>query len=185
MSRGASNDFNALTAGQTLEPFLAVEMLFDSPNEVRAWSGFGTLTIDGDDYTGAGTIMQVSAIEETSEIAARGANFTLTGIPSELVSLALSEPYQGRVVNVWFGLFDVTAGASEVIKMFSGLMDVMTINDDPNSVTITMSAENRLIQLERPNVSRYTSEDQKRKYPNDLGFDFVNDIQDKEIKWGG
>lgn len=129
--------------------------------------------------------MSISAIEETSEIAARGANFTLTGIPSEMVSLALSEPYQGRIVNVYFGLFDVTAGAQEVIKMFSGLMDVMTIQDDPNAVTITMSAENRLIQLERPNVSRYTSEDHKRTYPNDLGFDFVNDLQDKEIEWGG
>ena len=185
MSRGASSDFNTLTAGQTLEPFLAVEMLFDSPNEVRAWTGFGTLDIDGDDYTGTGTLMQISAIEETSEIAAKGANFTLTGIPSEMISLALSESYQGRTVNIYFGLFDVTAGAKETIKLFSGLMDVMVINDDPNSVTIGLSAENRLIQLERPVVSRYTSEDQKRTYPNDLGFDFVNDLQDKEIEWGG
>lgn len=186
MSRGASDDFNDLTAGQSLEPLLAVEMLFDS-DALRAWSGFGTLEIDGNDYTGAGTIMQLSVIEETAEIAARGASFTLTGIPTEFVSLALTEPYQGRIVNVYFGLFDVTAGATEVIKMFSGLMDVMTINDDPNSVTISMTAENRLVQLERPNNTRFTSEDQKRLHPldNDKGFDFVNDLQDKEITWGG
>jgi len=38
--------------------------------------------------------------------------------------------------------------------------------------------------LERARVARYSSGYQKTLYPNDLGFDFVEDLQDKKISWG-
>jgi hypothetical protein len=64
-------------------------------------------------------------------------------------------------------------------------MDVMTIDETGETCSITLTAENRLIDLERPRVRRYTSEDQKSLHPNDKGFDFVNSLQEAEIKWGG
>ena len=30
----------------------------------------------------------------------------------------------------------------------------------------------------------YTLEDQKIDFPNDIGFEFIPDLQDKEITWG-
>jgi hypothetical protein len=207
MSRDVSSGFKSAIEGDVVKPFLAIDLQFDSGN-VRAWTGLGTLSVGGVEYLGTATIMSVSPIEETVEIAARGAQFVLTGIPSDLISLALSEPYQGRIAKIYFGMLSVPerllteAGAiittenllpldisgvdnTELIEIFSGFMDVMQIADEPETATITMTAENRLISLERPKVSRYTSEDQKRKYPADQGFDFVNDLQDKEVKWGG
>lgn len=207
MSRTVSTGFESVVQGDVVKPFLAVDLQFDSGN-VRAWTGLGTLSVGGVDYVGTATIMSISPIEETVEIAARGAQFVLTGVPSDLVSLALSEPYQGRIAKIYFGILSVPerllteAGAiittenllpidisngdkTELIEIFSGFMDVMQIADEPETATITMSAENRLISLERPKVRRFTSQDQKRDYPADLGFDFVNDLQDKEVKWGG
>ena len=207
MSRSVSSGFSDAIQRDVVQPFLAVDLAFDSGN-VRAWTGLGTLSVGGVDYVGTATIMSISPIEETIEIAARGAQFVLTGIPSDLLSLALSEPYQGRIAKIYFGMMSVPerllteAGAiittenllpldissgnqSELVEIFSGFMDTMQIADEVETSTITLTAENRLISLERPKNRRYTSEDQKREFSADLGLDFVNDLQDKEIKWGG
>ena len=52
------------------------------------------------------------------------------------------------------------------------------------TATITLNCESRLIQLERPKNRRYTHEDQQERLTGDLGFEFVTDLQDKEIIWG-
>ena|SRR6056297_3258541 len=82
-----------------IEPFFAVEFDFSS-GPVRVWTGVGEATIDGNTYTGTGTLLGISSVEETSEIAVRGVTLTLTGVPSEVISLALQEPYQGRVAKI-------------------------------------------------------------------------------------
>jgi len=63
-------------------------------------------------------------------------------------------------------------------------MDQMTIAEGPETSQIAMTVESRLIDLDRVRLRRYTSEDQKSRFPGDLAFDFVNDLQDKEIFWG-
>ena len=47
-----------------------------------------------------------------------------------------------------------------------------------------MTAESKLIDLERSRARRYTSEDQKIDYPDDKGLDFIADLQDKAVVWG-
>lgn len=163
-------------------PFFAVEMLFDN-NPARAWTGRGTATIDGNTYTGTIDVLDISAVEETSEIAARGAVLTLSGIPSASLSLALQEPYQGRKCTIYFGVRDGTT-YSNLTEIFSGYMDEMNIEEGPNSGTIELKVENKLIDLERQRVRRYTSAYQKTKYPGDKGFDFVESIQNKKTLWG-
>ena len=63
-------------------------------------------------------------------------------------------------------------------------MDTMTIDDSPESATITLTVENRLIDLERVNPFRYTQENHKTLYSNDTFFSYVSDLQDQEIEWG-
>ena len=60
----------------------------------------------------------------------------------------------------------------------------MNISEDPEASTIELSVENKLVDLERPRVRRFTSAYQKSVYPNDLGLDFVEDLQDKDVSWG-
>jgi hypothetical protein len=51
---------------------------------LRLWTGVGTLVVGGISYAGAGTLLGISAVEETTETAARGADITITGLPSEV-----------------------------------------------------------------------------------------------------
>ena len=60
----------------------------------------------------------------------------------------------------------------------------MKIDEGPETATIALNLENRLIVLDRAKERRYTHEDQQLSFAGDLGFEFVPDLQDKEIIWG-
>ena len=189
-----------------VRPFNAVELKFDGDNVIRLWTGVGTLTLDdGTNWIGAGTLLSISDVEETAEIAVKGATVSLSGIPSEVISLALSEPYQGRVCNIYFGTFIqgsiLQESASYILlqdgsrinlenqstnfsELFSGYMDQMNIDESAETSTISVTVENRLVDLERARVARYTSGYQKSIYAGDLGLDFIEDLQDQQIAWG-
>ena len=189
-----------------VNPFFAVELKFDGDNVLRMWTGVGTLVLpDGTQWFGTGNLLGVSAVEETAEMAVKGATLTLSGIPSEVLSLALSEPYQGRVCNLYFGTLSdgaivqedgayilmqdgskisVETGETGFNVIFSGYMDQMNIEDSAETCTIELKVENKLIDLERARVARYTSGYQKSVYPNDKGLNFVESLQDKKVSWG-
>jgi len=170
-----------LTAlGQTnVAPFYAVEFDFDTA-PVRFWTGYGDRTIDGETYLGAGSLIGISGLEEISDLSAKSATISLSGVPSELVSLALQEPYQNRGCRILFGVTDV----SDFVEVFGGFMDTMNIEDSGDTSTITLTVESKLVQLERAKERRYTHESQQSRYSGDTFFSYVSDLQDKEVVWG-
>ena len=93
---------------------------------------YGTLDVGEKEYVGAGQLLNISSIEETQEMAVKGATITLTGIPSNLISLALTQPYQGRVCNIYFGVM----GEKVFNQVFSGYMDQMNIAEAGDTATI-------------------------------------------------
>lgn len=187
MTRTLTTNFTNALASGVVEVFFAVDFMFTGTSTnpstpLYFWTGYGNLVYGGKTYLGIGTLMEISAVEETTEIEAKGASITISGIPSAYFSLALQEPYQGRECNIYFGV-KTSTGSIEFIEIFSGEMDQMNIVEASDTATIQVNAENILIKLERPVVRRFTSEDQKSRYPTDLGLDFVAGLQDKEIYW--
>ncbi len=184
MSRDLTTSVNTILESNSLKPFFALDLEFDGGNFV-AWTGYGNITFGGTTYFGSGDFLNVSQISETADIQANGINITLSGIPSDLISSALNETYQGRPAKLYLGLLDDNnAVVSDPYLMFSGRMDTMGIEDSGDTANIGLTAESRLIDLERSRERRYTSEDQKIDYPTDKGLEFIADLQDKEIIWG-
>ena len=82
-------------------------------------------------------------------------------------------------------MFDTNKSViADVYTLFKGKMDIMKIDEGAESATIVLNLENRLIALDRPKERRYTHEDQQLSFRGDLAFEFVPDLQDKEIIWG-
>ena len=179
MSRDLTPTTLAAIDDDVVYPFFAVELMFDS-EVLRMWTGQGTFNDGLNDWVGAGNLLAISDIEETAEMSVRGATLTLSGVPSNILSLALSETYQGRVCNIYFGV----SGENIFNQLFSGYMDQMNIEDGPETSTIELKVENRLIDLERARVARFASAYQKSVYSNDKGLDFLEDMQDKPLTWG-
>jgi hypothetical protein len=162
-----------------VSPFYAVEFDLDTA-PLRFWTGYGDRTIENNSYLGAGDLLSISGLEEAVDLSAKNATISISGIPQDLVSLALQEPYQNRSCRILFGVTDVV----ETIEVFGGFMDVMDIQDGGDTSTITVTVESKLIQLERAKIRRYTEESQRARHPNDTFFSFVADLQDREVVWG-
>lgn len=184
MSRTLTASMQTEVTSSVLSPIVLVELDFDSL-PFNAWSGMSDLTWDSKTWTGAGSLMSFGSLEETTEVRALGTSITITGLNSAITSAALSEDYQGRSATIWLGAMDDSGNVvADPIIVFGGRMDVMTINERGEQVSINITIENRLIDFERTKIRRYTDQDQKIDYPNDKGFEFVAAIQDKEIVWG-
>ena len=184
MSRELTAAFASALADQDLRPVILFEGEFSS-GWVRLWSGLGDIAWDGKSWSGAGALLGLGAIEESREVVASGTSVSLSGVPLDLVQMAISEARQGKPGRVWLGLRAADGSLiADPVQAFAGRLDVPEIKDDANSCTITISYESRLIDLTQPREWRYTHESQQALYPGDLGFEYVTSIQDREIIWG-
>lgn len=168
-------------------PFYAVDLLFDN-TPVYAWTGLNEITLNSNTYTGVGDLLQISDVQESQDISAKGMTLTLSGIPSDLLSYALNTAYQGRECKLYLGFMSSWSSpdtSPDIVEIFSGYMDQMTINEGPETSTISTSVESRLIDLERPRSRRYTAQNQKQRHSGDLAFDFVESLQNLRLTWGG
>jgi hypothetical protein len=152
---------------------------------IRVWSGYGTITWNALSWTGIGDLGGVSSIGETSDVTAQGIQVSLSGCNTALVSDAIAQVQRGYSGKVWLGFLDSSGLIiADPYQAFAGRLDQPEINPDPASPNITISYENRLIDLERPRLRMFTPQDQKIDFPNDLGFDYVTSIQEWNGKWG-
>lgn len=166
--------------------FLAVEAEFDSET-LYLWTGDYDLSIGGNTYLGAGSLLSISNIDDTLELKSSGVSVSLAGMDSTVLNLALSENYQNRFLTIYLGY--LSGGTDTVVgtmTLFKGRMQSMSINDDPSGSIITVDAENRLIDLQKPSNLRYTKASQEyvAGSTTDTCFNRVQSLQDKEIIWG-
>jgi len=184
MARDLSANLEAQVDGSSLRPFLAVDIDFET-GVSRFWGGYGDITIDGNTYLGLGTFGSVSEIPESTENKATGITLSLSGIPSDLIAAALDSEYQGNACSVYLGALDDThAVISSPYKVFSGVVDTMTVNQQSEAATISINVENRMLDFERPRARRYTDEDQRSRFSYDNAFRYVGALQEKQINWG-
>ncbi len=158
---------------------------FDS-GSVRVWDDFGDLLFDGDTYNGIGNLGKVGVVKETAGLRANGLKFTLNGIPTSLISIAIGEHYQGRTCEMWRAFLDSgNALIADPVKIFAGRIDQMVVTDAGDYAEIVLTAENRLVELVRPLRTRfYTDQDQQQEFPGDLAGEFVTKMQEMVLVWG-
>jgi len=210
MVKEFSPALNATVERDTVYPIMAVELDFDT-EPLYLWSGVGSLKHDGKTYTGAGDLLGISSVQEGADVEASGATLTLSGIPTNLINLALEESYQGRRARVKFGFvdaqaadlgflqkedgsyllkedgdkFDISYDTSTLLfSLFSGYMDKINVELAADTLTIALAIESKMIDLERPRVRRYTDLDQRAHFPGDRAFEFVDRMQSESLKFG-
>jgi len=184
MARDITSGVITAIEGDLIKPLYLVKAEFDS-GDVRIWSGYGSLTFNSEVYLGMGELLNVSEIKEEQSLIANNVEFSLSGIPSSLISIALAEHYQGRPISLWLGFLDSNGAlVNNPYLLYSGLMDNMPIRDDGQTTTITLTSENNLVRLRKATDRFYTDEDQKSEYPDDKGFEFISTSQDVTLTWG-
>lgn len=172
-----------IAALQSRSPPLAVlvEMALSTPLNLNTSSL--NLTIGGTTYYGTRGLGTIDTVQETpAEV--RQLRFTMSGVPSASIALALTEPVQGKLVTLKLAIFDpVTYQILGSHTRWSGRLDVMGIDDGAGSATLTVTAEHAGIDLIRPGVSLYTDLEQQRLFPGDLFLQYLNDQVEQKIVW--
>lgn len=184
MSRDLTSAVQAELLKMKLRPAIFVEGQFTS-GMLRVWSGIGTISWNGQSWTGVGNLGGISPISEGTEPHADGVELSLSGIPSELITKALGECRPNAPVKIWFGFLDESdAVIADPYQSFGGRMDVPSIDEGGETSTIRLRVENRLVDFNRARERRFTHEDQQIDFPGDLGFEYVAGLQEWNGVWG-
>jgi hypothetical protein len=184
MSRSLTSGSLAAALSKRVAPIILAQITFKDGVQY-AWTGIGNLVWSGNTYTGIGTLGKIGPITEDTQVQAQGLQLELTGVPQSELNEALGQCQQGNTVNVYFGFLD-SSGAiiADPYLAFSGRMDVPTIDEGAETATITLTAENRLVDLQRPRQRNFTHQDQITEFPSDTGFTFVPLLQQLNLVWG-
>ena len=188
MARDITTAFNNAIKSTYVKPIFAVELEI-SDGTLRFWGGYGNLTMtaggSSKTFTGTGDLLGFTNVSENSTLQMSGITVSMTGIKSSLISSILSADYTNRNGTLYMGLFDTSQNViADVYTLFKGKMDVANISEGPETSIVTLNIESRLVIFDLPLNRFYTLEDQEVDFSGDLGFEFIPDLQDKEIVWG-
>lgn len=180
----ATPEFIAAVESGIVRPAIFVEVHFIS-GPVYVWTGAGSISWGGKTWAGVGQFGSISTIEEGATVNARGITLALSGVDPTLLSDVLTDYRQGLPAIIYFGVREEDGTLiPNPITSWAGRTDQPTITVDGDSATISITCENRLVVMNNSVERRYTDADQKRDYPDDRGFEFVNAIQNVTIYWG-
>ena len=188
MARDITTAFNNAIKSTYVKPIFAIELEI-SDGTLRFWGGYGNLTMtaggSSKTFTGTGDLLGFTNVSENSTLQMSGITVSMTGIKSSLISSILSADYTNRNGTLYMGLFDTSQNViADVYTLFKGKMDVANISEGPETSIVTLNIESRLVIFDLPLNRFYTLEDQEVDFSGDLGFEFIPDLQDKEIVWG-
>lgn len=103
---------------------------------------------------------------------------------ANLINQAIADISLGAPANVYFGLMSSGQLIGTPYRVFAGQIDQPDIKVNAGTASITIALENKLSNLLRPTGRRYTSADQHLQYPDDIGFNWVEILNDVALRWG-
>ena len=172
--------FKTVVAGAHYDWFYLVEMQLASGTSRLASLDFD-VEWNGHTWTGMRGLGSIQAIEETpGEVT--GLQLTLAGVKEAHIATVLSEPVQGRTVIIRIAVLDKSSNPPTLAvdaNVWQGLLDAQRFNEATGTVSAT--AENRLVEWDRPRLQRFTDEDHQRAYPGDKFFRFVPQMAERQI----
>ena len=173
----------AFSAGQVVPVVLVMIKLKTTTEYV--WSGVGPLVWNGWTFTGVGILGEVGNIREEGEGKAEGTTLTLSGLDLATLGEALTDVRVGAPAKIWLGALGSSGLIGTPYLLFSGIVDKPGISVGADTVSITVPLESRMINHARANQRRYTAADQHANgYPDDSGFNFVEELNDQALVWG-
>lgn len=145
-----------------------------------------TISWGGHDWLGFGTVGSISPVEESEGVESKALNFTLNVAQSAILALAVGnvEEYRGKPAKMYFCPLNESfqlVGTPQLC--WRGIMDLMAVVVEGEEGRVTLKAETSAYGLKRQPALRLNAAQHRRKYPNDTGFDYLNDIIANPVVW--
>ena len=174
-------DLEALSAPHVGRAFF---VMLDLPDGItRLHNGVGRANIGGYEWRGVtdpigGRLASLSEIEEPQFGSSPAIQIILTGVDVAFMRSvkSLARQIEGRPAEVYFAVIDPET--MEVLidlrRIFMGSMSAPSLSwSGVNSRMVGLTIESIWSGMKFPSGGKWSSADQKRRYPDDLGLDFL------------
>ncbi|HLL28587.1 MAG TPA: DUF2163 domain-containing protein [Xanthobacteraceae bacterium] len=167
-------------------------VLFDFDSGLYGfWDGYGTLTFNGVDYVGAGSLISVDPISMVSDLSAVPLVLRLTAVPnSDLTPDTLAtiegETYHQRPVTIYRAYMDIdTRALISVEKIYRGYLDRIDHDQNINgNAQLVVNLESKARDNTKHGFRNRDDADQKTIDSNDGGLSHAVMAASLDIFWG-
>lgn len=173
---------------------IAAEMNFLS-GTVRAHMGIGTLIINGNTFTGIGSVGNggvgalSSMVEQPSQRNANSMYLSLSGVDPTLVGkVPQREDFWGRFASIYFLPIDPKTQlplTPTEPAIYEGFMDQLVYTRKQGSAQIQLTVRHYDSLFDSSIGLLYTDESQKSLFPTDNFFSQIASLPNKQVVWGG
>lgn len=183
MSRDISASNLAEIDASHLHSVLMVHLAFDTP--VYTHSGIGNIVFDGNTYTGVGDFGSITEANESEVLGPSSLTLTLSGIDSNLISEAQEAGRYKDAVTIYEGYRqDDGTLVDDPWTVWKGWFEYASIQVGVKA-DISILCHHDLSILDEKDGSRFSAEDQERRYSGDTFFQYVTDQEGLKLNWGG
>lgn len=138
-----------------------------------------TYTWGGQDWIGLGQIGSISEIKssDSADPNAVSLNINIANLTFLTIGVGEVEEYRGRPVSIYMCPLDAEYNLIDTpVKTWGGSMDVLALTADTENSGITMRCEPSAKRLRRRSPLRANHAQQQARYPQDLGFEYLQDL---------
>jgi hypothetical protein len=148
-------------------------------------NGVGSYTWGSQTWLGIGAVGQVSPLQEGDDLSPFAVTLQLTAFDATVLNEAVNEEVFNRRVTIYVGLLDDSGVLTDTpFERWSGWMDSMPFELGGENDAITLQCESEMRFFNQANGARFTDEDQQVRYSGDVGFEFLDQMIDANVKWG-
>lgn len=177
---------NTTAATQPHVPYVLFGDFDFVSGHVRVSSWNKAFTFSSNTYDPLGGLVNVGDVTEEGGTASQKLEFTLSGIPANIITTVLAEKYHGRAATLYVGFLDASEQlVSTPEVLWEGLMDVMTLRCEASESLASLVCENRLVRWKDKIGLNYSDEHQRRVDATDEFFALVDTLANKSVTWGG
>jgi hypothetical protein len=167
-------------------PTLMAKMMFDTPS--YAHTGLGNIIYDGNTYLGLGKVAGVAGLEESESLVPAAIRLSLNGLDPDLLAEVLDSSTFGSRITLMIGYRQddglLVPSTTPWIFYKGRVENADSTRGKNNSISITIQHD--LAVLSRKVGSKYTNEEQQRRYPGDTAFQHIEKMATitKQLNWG-
>lgn len=185
MDRGASASVVTEIGAAKNQPIHLIKFSFDD-GDVCLTDAYRDIAWNGDTYQATGHFLNMSDIEESSELQVDSVSIMLSGVDQSWIGTLLTKNYIDRQVKIYLAFLNTSENVvSNPVLIFDGRMDAPVIADNPDDGTceITVGVASQFVDFNKVAGRLTNHEDQQIYFPGDKGFEFASEVV-KEIIWG-
>lgn len=184
-----TGDLSVIAAGGYASTYT---LLFDLPTGIKGfWGGSGLLTIDGIDYVGAGSLIQMEALAAGTDLSASPVSVTLRAVPEQgltpdVLATIDDEDYKGRPAAIGVVFFARNDGTLKLmLPRWRGYIDTVTHDWDVGANNVlTGSLEPRSLDHSRRGFRVRGDADQRLIDPDDTFYLHAATVASEQVTYG-